>query len=97
MIGLMKSFRIGLVVAALTVGVGGCASYDPPVRGDHASEGYKAELEKCRTSSTETVRRKNAGTPGTWIISPFTGPGQVRAAIRMCMASKGYVLEKAGS
>jgi hypothetical protein len=40
------------------------------------------------------VRRKNAATPGTWIISPFTGPPEVRAAIRKCMESKGYALDK---
>jgi hypothetical protein len=86
-----------LVLPVLLLGISGCGSYDPPVSGDHSSEAYKADLEKCRTSSTETVRRKNAGTPGTWILSPFTGPPEVRATIRTCMAGKGYVVEKAGS
>lgn len=92
----MVSLRTFLVVPALLLGVSGCAAYDPPVQGDHTSEKYKADLEKCSTSSTEAVRRKNAGTPGTWIMSPFTGPPEVRAAIRTCMAGKGYVLEKTG-
>jgi len=93
----MRSVRAILLVPALLVGVSGCASYDPPVQGDHTSDAYKSNLEKCRDSSTEAVRRKNAGTPGTWIISPFTGPPEVRAAIRTCMAAKGYVLEKPGT
>jgi hypothetical protein len=43
------------------------------------------------------VRIKNADTPWTWIISPFTGPPEVRAAIRSCMQGKGYVLRTTGS
>jgi hypothetical protein len=93
----MRTLRACFVVPALLLTVSGCGSYDPPVRGDHTSEKYKADLETCRTTSTETVRRKNAGTPGRWIISPFTGPPEVRAAIRTCMAGKGYELEKGGS
>ena len=87
----MRSLGTSWVIINLLLGLSGCA-YDPPVKGDHTSEQYKADLEKCRTSSTETVRLKNADTFGTWIISPFTGPPTVRAAIRKCMASKGYVL-----
>lgn len=58
------------------------------------SEHYKDDLEKCRTTSTESVRLKNAATIEKWIISPITGPPAVRAAIRTCMEGKGYVLEK---
>jgi len=92
----MRWFRASLIIPALLLGVSGCASYDPPIQGDHSSQAYKADLEKCRTTSTETVRRRNADTPWTWIKSPFTGPPAVRSAIRTCMAGKGYVLEKAG-
>ena len=81
------------MIPLLLLAVSGCTSYDPPVQGDHTSAKYKADLEKCRTSSTEAVRLKNAATPGPWIISPFTGPGMVRAAIRSCMQHQGYVLE----
>ena len=89
----MQSFRAALVVLALLPGVTGCADYDPPVQGDHTSEQYQADLEKCRTTSTEAVRLRNAATPERWIISPITGPPAVRAAIRTCMEGKGYVLE----
>ncbi len=83
-----------LVILVALIGVNGCATYDPPVKGDHTSAKYQADLVACRTSSTETVRLKNAGTLWTWIISPFTGPPEVRAAIRKCMAGKGYSLEQ---
>jgi hypothetical protein len=92
----MQLIPAALAIPILLFGLSGCGSYDPPIQGDHASEKYKTDLEACRTSSTETVRRKNADTPWTWIKSPFTGPPAVRAAIRTCMASKGYVVETAG-
>jgi len=92
----MKLLHISLIVPALLLGASGCSSYDPPVEGDHTSERYKADLEKCRNTSTETVRLKNAATPGRWIISPITGPPAVRVAIRTCMEGKGYALQKTG-
>jgi hypothetical protein len=81
---------------ALLAGASGCVAYDPPVQGDRTSEKYKADLEKCRATSAEAVRLKNASTPQSWIISPFTGPPAVRAATLKCMAGEGYALEKAG-
>jgi len=95
--GRPQAFRTSLTVSFLLVALGGCASYDPPVQGDHTSEKYKTDLEACRTTSRETVRLKNAATPQSWIISPITGPPEVRAAIRACMTGKGYVLEKTGN
>jgi hypothetical protein len=86
-----------LFVIAILAGVSGCAACDPPVQGDRTSDKYKADLEGCRTSSTEAVRLKNASTIQSWIISPFTGPPAVRAATLKCMEGKGYALEKAGS
>ncbi len=83
-----------LLIPALLLGFSACSAYDPPIQGDHTAEAYKTDLDKCRTTSAETVRRKNAATPGTWIISPFTGPPAVRAQIRTCMASKGYTVAK---
>jgi hypothetical protein len=86
------------MLSALLLAVSGCSSpYDPPVQGDHTAERYKTDLEKCRTSSTEAVRRRNADTPWTWMKSAFTGPSEVRAEIRTCMQHDGYVLEKTGS
>jgi hypothetical protein len=91
----MRSLSVSLFISTLLLGLSTCGSpYDPPVRGDHTSEKYKTDLETCRTTSTESVRLKNAATPQSWIISPFTGPPAVRAAIRTCMTGKGYTLEK---
>ena len=91
----MRSIVLSLIIATSVVGLSACgAPYDPPVQGDHTSEKYKADLEKCRTTSRESVRLKNAATPQSWVISPFTGPPAVRAAIRTCMVGKGYTLDK---
>jgi hypothetical protein len=85
------------MIPALLLAISGCgAPYDPPVQGDHTSAKYKTDLEKCRTSSTEAVRRRNADNPGSWMISPFTGPPAVRTAMQRCMEHDGYVLKKAG-
>jgi hypothetical protein len=92
--GRVQAFRATSTVFILLLGLSGCAAYDPPIQGDHTSEKYKTDLEACRTTSRETVRLKNAATPQSWIISPITGPPEVRAAIRACMTGKGYVLEK---
>jgi hypothetical protein len=97
MIGAAVVRRMPLMVLVVLAGLSGCAPYDPPFQGDHASQHYRDDLGKCRTSSRESVRLKNAATPASWVISPFTGPPMVRAAIRTCMQGKGYVLEKAGS
>jgi hypothetical protein len=96
MMFVMPPRRTYLIVPALLLGLSGCGAYDPPVAGDHASDKYKSDLEACRTSSHHAVYLKNAGSPGTWIISPITGPPAVRAAIRTCMQGKGYVLVTTG-
>ena len=92
----MKAVRSLFVVFGVLPWVSGCGAYDPPVKGDHTAERYKADLDACRTSSSHSVYLKNAATPGTWIISPITGPSAVRAAIRTCMQGKGYQLDTPG-
>ena len=82
------------ILCVLLFCLSGCSEYDPPVQGDHTSDKYKADLEQCRATSTEAVRLKNAATPQSWILSPFTGPPEVHALIRKCMSDKGYVVEK---
>jgi hypothetical protein len=92
----MRSFRYALVVPALLLGLSACASYDPLLQGDHTAQKYQTDLTACRTSSAEAVRLQNADTPWTWMKSPFTGPPEVRARIRTCMAGKGYAIQQAG-
>jgi hypothetical protein len=92
MLDAMLLLRTCLIVPALLLGLSGCGDYDPPVVGDHAADKYKTDVEACRTSSHHAVYLRNARSPGTWIISPITGPPAVRAAVRACMQDKGYVI-----
>jgi hypothetical protein len=93
----MRLLQSCLILPILLLGLSGCGtSYDPPIAGDHTAAKYQTDLGKCQTTSAETVRRQNADTPWTWMKSPFTGPPEVRAAIRTCMAHDGYVVETAG-
>jgi hypothetical protein len=93
----MRLLQTCLIMSIPLLGLSGCApSYDPPVAVDHTSAKYKTDLDKCQTTSAETVRRENADTPWTWMTSPFTGPPRVRAAIRTCMEHDGYTVEKTG-
>jgi hypothetical protein len=91
----MRSLHTALVLSVLLPALSGCGVYDPPVQGDHATEKYQTDLKACRESSTESVRLKNARTLWSWVISPYTGPPEVRAAIRACMQGKGYMLGQA--
>ncbi len=89
--------RIVLIFLVVLAGISGCAPYDPPLQGDHASQHYQDDLKLCRTSSRKAVQLENEDTLQGWVISPVTGPFAVRADIRKCMQGKGYALEKAGS
>lgn len=91
----MYLVRACLVLSALLLA--GCGSYDPQMQVDHTTDKYKSDLEACRTSSSHAVYLQNAGSPGTWIISPIIGPPKVRAAIRSCMQGKGYSLNPSDS
>ena len=93
----MRLLHTCLILPILLLGLSGCSPpYDPPIAVDHASAKYQTDVKKCQTTSAETVRRQNADTPATWMMSPFTGPPRVRVAIRSCMEHDGYVLEKTG-
>lgn len=89
--------RAFVLFCVVLPGLAACDAYDPPFRGDHASAHYQSDLAACRESSRNTVRLKNATSPQTWIVSPFTGPPETRADIRSCMEAKGYVLAHPGS
>ena len=95
-VGCMRAHRRFPAMLVVLAGISGCSPYEPPFQGDHASQHYQSDLASCRTSSRNAVRLKNAAAPGTWIISPITGPPEVRAALRQCMQDKGYVLAKTG-
>lgn len=79
--------RFTITAAALLLA--GCAG-TPAVVGDRASPKFQADLKACRASSNAEVGKQDAKRFPTWLASPFTSPGQVRRAVRACMAAKGY-------
>ena len=66
----MQSLRVSLIIPALLLGASACgAPYDPPVQGDHTAEQYKADLEKCRTTSADRGLAR-PGTTVSWLPMP---------------------------
>lgn len=82
-----EGIKAGL--AAVLLLLAGC-SYDPGMRGDHDDRQYGRDLAACRQAAMGPVRKQNAATPQSWIVSPITGPAMMRAAIGKCLATKGY-------
>ncbi len=74
----------------LSLALAGCA-YEPAITNRDAP-GYNADLSGCRDSSAVSVDRSNAKTGFDWFTSPARRPFQYRAAVRACLAGKGYLL-----
>lgn len=70
--------------------VAGCYGYEPPVAADRAAPQYQADLAACQEESVDAVNKRNAKTGLDWFSSPVRRPFQIRAAIRACVAGKGY-------
>ena len=81
--------RGSFTIMAATLLLVGCAG-TPAVVGDRASPTFRADLKTCRASSAADVSKQDAKFFPTWLMSPFTSPGQVRRAVRACMEAKGY-------
>lgn len=80
--------RSKLAIAAALL-LAGCAG-DPAVIGDRASPKFQADLKACRASGDAEVTKADSKRFPDWVVSPFTGPGQRRRAVRACMEGKGY-------
>ena len=79
----------GTVLVATALLLAACAG-DPAVVGDRSSPKFREDLKACRQSSGKQVAYQDAKTFPGWLISPFTGPGEMRRAVRACMEGKGY-------
>lgn len=85
--GCMKRLVLLSVLA-----VAGCYSYEPRVATDRAAPAYQADLAACQEESVDAVNKRNAKTGLDWFSSPVRRPFQIRAAIRACVAKKGYAV-----
>jgi hypothetical protein len=83
--------RLHLLAIATVLGVGACA-YDPPMRADHASRAYRADLKACRASAARAASLAVSRRFPTWVAYPYTYPREDHRQIRACMTGKGYTL-----
>ncbi len=70
----------------------GCG-YDPPVKADHSSEKYQADLLKCWKQVEIPAERIANATVGSSLQSIFKSDEPERRDMRTCMQGKGYRLE----
>ncbi len=76
-------------IATLLV-LAGCASYDPPMQGDHSTARYKLDLQKCQKEASATATRAANASPQSALLAVFQSREPERADIRTCMVSRGY-------
>ena len=92
----MQSLRVSLIIPALLLGASACgAPYDPPVQGDHTAEQYKADLEKCRTTSADRGLAR-PGTTVSWLPTPHSIPRGYRCAMLPTDGSVACALRASG-
>ncbi len=77
-------------VAVALLCLAGCAAYDPPMAGDHATFRYQTDLERCRKQADATAARAANATPTSAIRAVFASDEPKRQQIRSCMQSRGY-------
>ncbi len=81
-----------LVAAAALLCLSACASYDPPMAGDHAAFRYQTDLDRCRKQADTAALRSANATPTSAIRALFSSSEPQRQQIRSCMQSRGYQL-----
>ena len=69
-----------------------CA-YDPPMRADHSSPPYKADLASCRETAHKEADRVVKARGLLFLTYPISLPIERRVQLRKCMQGKGYKLE----
>jgi hypothetical protein len=70
----------------------GCASYDPPMLGDHTTAKYQTDLQRCRKVAEGKADRAANATPQAAIRSMFASDEPEREDLTSCMRSRGYKL-----
>ena len=76
-------------IAALLV-LSGCAAYDPPMAGDHTTQRYQLDLQRCHKQVDTAAARAANATPQSAIRSAFASEEPGRAQMRSCMQARGY-------
>jgi hypothetical protein len=91
--GQIRGGQIRLLLGALLLAmIFGCA-YDPPMRADHASAKYQADLGACRPVAHKEADRVVKARGPLFLTYPISLPIERRIQMRKCMQGKGYKLE----
>ncbi len=77
-----------VLVAAVLV-LSGCA-YDPPMKADHASAKYRADLAACQESGDREANRRVKARGILFLTYPMSLPIERRVQTRRCLEGKGY-------
>lgn len=70
----------------------GCASYDPPMAGDHTTQRYQADLQRCQKQTSASAARVANASPQSAIRAMFASDEPQREQVRTCLQSRGYHL-----
>jgi hypothetical protein len=80
-----------LLALTSALAVAACA-YDPPVRADHQSARYQADLVACRKEGTAAADKRTVAYGYLFLSYPISYPIVRREEIRKCMQGRGYAL-----
>jgi hypothetical protein len=80
---------LALLAALLTLAA--CA-YDPPMRADHQSAQYRADLKTCQKDGTAAADKRSKAFGYLFLSYPVSYPIVRRQEIRKCMQGRGYAL-----
>ena len=74
---------VGLLLA-------GCASFDPPVGGDHTSAKYRSDLAKCHAQAEKRASQIANATPSSAVNALFASDKPEHDDESNCMVARGF-------
>ena len=81
--------RVRALLAGAVMGLAGCA-YDPPMRADHRSPGYRKDLAECQAAGDKEAERRVMARGPYFLSYPVSLPIFERIETRKCLERKGY-------
>ena len=79
--------RVCLVLSLL---LAGCASFDPPVGGNHTAAKYQADLAKCHAQAEKRASQIANATPSSAVKALFASDQPEHDDETSCMVARGY-------
>ena len=82
--------RLTLSALGVSLLVASCASFQPPVAGDHESVKYQADLAKCRAQAEKHAAQVANATPSSAARALFSSDQPEHDELTACMVGRGY-------